>query len=291
MRDRECDMDAGGMTAQFEAERPRLLLMARRMLQSDADAEDALQDVWLRANRSDLTTIANFPAWLTTVLARICIDTLRMRRSRREDYIEGFEESTEMETIGTEEKLALAEAAQQAMAMVFETLGPAERVAFIMHDVFDFDFDEVARVLGRSTVATRQLASRARRRIRDASPNASDLRAHRRVAAEYLEATRDGDLHQILALLDPAVVLFVRGNPAEPIARGQNQVATKALSYRKRADVARLALADGGLAIATFADGAANGLLLLTISAERITLLELIFDSAAIARVDVAILD
>src|ERR1044071_1875396 len=142
-------MDAEQMTEQFKAERPRLVLMARRMLQSPADADDALQNVWLRANHTDLSVIVNFPGWLTTALARTCIDILRMRRSRREEDIEEFEESMESDTIGVDEKLALAEAAQQAMAMVFETLAPAERVAFVMHDVFDLDFEAIARMLGR----------------------------------------------------------------------------------------------------------------------------------------------
>jgi len=200
-----------GLAAQFEAERPHLWAVAYRMLGSRPEAEDAVQEGWLHFSRSDEIGIGNLRGWLTTVVARICLDMLRSRKSRREEPIglvapepggEG------QDRIDPEEEMELADSVGQALLIVLDTLSPAERLAFVLHDLFDVPFNEIAPIVGRSETAARKLASRARRRVREAGRGKeADHPGGREVVDAFLKASREGDFDALLTLLDPDVVL------------------------------------------------------------------------------------
>jgi RNA polymerase sigma-70 factor (ECF subfamily) len=191
------------LAGRFEAERPRLWAVAYRMLGSTSDAEDAVQECWLRLNGTDADAIESLPAWLTTVTSRICLNVLRAR-SRQDDDVTTDESASD--ELGPEGEVVLADTLHSALIVVLDELSPAERIAFILHDVFEVPFDEVAQVLERSPAATRQLASRARRRVREA-PQDSPSRSHgREVVTAFLAASRGGDMSTLLSLLDEDAV-------------------------------------------------------------------------------------
>jgi RNA polymerase sigma factor (sigma-70 family) len=196
---------------QFEAERPRLRAVAYRMLGSLSEAEDAVQEVWLHLSRSDTSTVSNLGGWLTTVAARVCLNLLQARKARREESLEASAQDliTSREgSIDPEQEALLADSVGLALLVILDTLTPAERLAFVLHDIFEMPFDEVARVVERSEPATRQLASRARRRVREAtSGQDTDLATKRAVVDAFFAASRDGDFTALLTLLDPDVVL------------------------------------------------------------------------------------
>src|SRR6185312_16376270 len=198
-------MDEKNLAARFEADRPHLTRIAYRMLGSLAEAEDAVQEAWLRLSRAETGEVDNLTGWLTTVVARLCLDMLRKRKSRREEPM-GPDTPEPAAPPDAERERELADAVGLAMLIVLEALEPAERIAFVLHDMFDLPFDEIAPVLGRTTVATRQLASRARRRVRGA-PKTEDTRADQAVVDAFLAAAREGDFERLLTALDPQVVL------------------------------------------------------------------------------------
>jgi RNA polymerase sigma-70 factor (ECF subfamily) len=247
----------GSIDERFEDERPRLISIATRMLGSASEADDVVQEAWLRLRSIEATTIEDVGAWTTTVVARICLDHLRARTRRREDPID---EAVALEAASDDpEDVALtADGVGVAMSVVLETLAPGERVAFVLYDVFGVPFEEVATVLGRSPVAARQLASRARRRVRGGSATAvaGDVAERRRVVEAFLAASRGGDLGALVALLDPDVVLrsdaaaTELGSPAEVV--GADGVAA---TFAGRAQAARLADVDGEPAL-VWAQGA-----------------------------------
>jgi RNA polymerase sigma-70 factor (ECF subfamily) len=199
------------LAAQFEAQRPHLRAVAYRMLGSRSEAEDAVQEGWLHLSRSDQTGIENLRGWLTTVVARICLDMLRSRNSRREEPAglvapEGGVDSHDR--IDPEEEMELSDSVGQALLIVLDTLSPAERLAFVLHDVFDMPFNEIAPIVGRSAAAAKKLASRARRRVREAArEKEADHPGDREVVDAFLKASREGDFEALLTLLDPDVVL------------------------------------------------------------------------------------
>ena len=241
-------MDERNLAERFQADRPRLTQLAYRMLGSLAEAEDAVQDAWLRLSRSDSDEVGNLSGWLTTVVARICLDSLRRRKSRREEPA-GPDTPEPAVAAEADRERELADSVGLAMLIVLEALDPAERVAFVLHDMFDLPFDEIASVLGRSTVATRQLASRARRRVRSA-PRAADVRADRSVVEAFLTAAREGNFEALLSVLDPQVVL--RADDAAIRLGGPRQLsgsAAVAKAFQGRAQAGRFILADGGPAI------------------------------------------
>jgi RNA polymerase sigma factor (sigma-70 family) len=205
--------DVEHVTEQFEANRRHLRAVAFRMLGSNAEADDAVQEAWLRLNRSDVTAVENLSGWLTTVVARICLDMLRSRRARSEEP-----ELTDEELLSgaedPESEVVVAESVGLAMMAVLQHLSPAERVAFVLHDVFDVSFDEIASVVDRSSTATRKLASRARQRVRRAldGGESEDLASLGHVVEAFFKASREGDFQALLALLDPSVML--RGDEA-----------------------------------------------------------------------------
>src|SRR5881397_257739 len=211
------------LAQEFEMNRSHLQSVAHRMLGSASEADDAVQEAWLRLSRSDTSYIDNMRAWLTTVVARVCLDMLRSRKSRREEPLDtGLPEpiASSEAVINPEHEAVLADSVGLALLVVLETLTPAERLAFVLHDVFAVPFGEIAGVLGGTPVAARQLASRARRRIRDAGPEPdADLAVQRPVVDAFLAAARSGDFEALLRVLDPDVVLRSDGGGVGPLAR------------------------------------------------------------------------
>src|SRR5919109_443572 len=201
-------MDGGWLAERFEADRARLQAVAYRLLGSASEADDAVQEAWLRLSRSDTSEVENLSGWLTTVVARVCLDMLRSRRSRREEPL-ALDGEFISHAADPEREAMLAESVGLAMLAVLQRLAPAERVAFVLHDVFGVSFEEIAGVVGRSPVAARQLASRGRRRVHGASEDGrtADVARQRDIVEAFLRAARTGDFQQLLAVLDPDVAL------------------------------------------------------------------------------------
>jgi RNA polymerase sigma-70 factor, ECF subfamily len=241
--------DREWLAEQFEGHRPRLRSVAYRMLGSLSEAEDAVQESWLRLSRTDASAVENLGGWLTTVTGRVCLDLLRARRARREDAVGQWlpEPIVAVDEDGDPEREALlADSVGLALLVVLETLTPAERLAFVLHDMFAVPFDEIAPVVGRTPEATRQLASRARRRVRGAAPVPDpDLARQREVVDAFLAASRAGDFDALVAVLDPDVVFRIdRGRPR--VVEGAEAVARTVLARGSRfAPQARPALVNG----------------------------------------------
>jgi RNA polymerase sigma factor (sigma-70 family) len=290
-------------TEEFEQYRPRLKAVASRMLGSSADAEDAVQETWLRFHRADTGEVRDLNAWLTTVVARVCLNMLQARRSRPEvpldpDLAEAEPSGAQPGGIGPdpEQEAVLADSVGLALLVVLDTLSPAQRVALVLHDMFGVSFEEIAPILGRTAVATRQLASRARRQVREpGEPGGPDGPAARVRQAEvvdaFLAAARRGDFQALLAVLDPEVVL--RADPtaatlgAPALATGADPVA----KLLRRARRARAVFADGRPAAAWIRAGQLQVLYRLTVRGDRITAVDLVADPAALAALDLVILD
>jgi len=276
----------------FEANRSHLRRVAYRMLGSAAEADDAVQEAWLRLSRSDTSEIANLGGWLTTVVARICLDMLRSRNARKEETLDERTPEPAAPSAAEQEAL-LADSVGLALLVVLQALTPAERIAFVLHDMFDLPFDEIAPVVGRSPDAARQLASRARRRVRGAPaiPEAEVAR-QRAVVDAFLAASRGGDLQALLGLLDPDVVVradaaAVRlGDTAE--LRGAAAVAQK---FKGRAQRARTVLVDGRVGVVVAPRGKLLLVLLPVIADGRIVEIEAVADPARLAAFELAVLD
>ncbi|MGZ9721878.1 sigma-70 family RNA polymerase sigma factor [Rhizobium miluonense] len=238
----------------FEANRPHLRAVAYRMLGSRTEAEDAVQETWLRLVRSDTSDIENLSGWLTTVTARICLDLLRARKSRREEPLTiHVPEPMVVHEAGNgtdpEQDALLADSVGLALLVVLEKLNPAERLAFVLHDMFDVSFDDIAPIVGRTTVATRQLASRARRRVQDTPPTTEvDLTRQRHVVDAFLTASRVGDMQALLAVLDPEAIFRPDAVAAHMGSVGEIQGRTAvAATFNGRAQAARPAVIDGAV--------------------------------------------
>jgi RNA polymerase sigma-70 factor, ECF subfamily len=235
----------------FGANRRHMKAVAYRMLGSTAEAEDAVQEAWLRFSRADVSEVGNPGGWLTTVVARICLDMLRSRKSRREEPLEAREaEPIIVGGADPEQEMLMADSVGLALLVVLQKLAPAERIAFVLHDMFDLSFDEIAPVVGRSKAATRQLASRARRRVRgtDRLPEA-ELSENRRIVDAFLTASRAGDFEGLMAVLDPDVVV---GGDAAALRLGAGRLRgaeAVARAFVGRAQAARAALVDGTVGI------------------------------------------
>ena len=277
-------MDRNKILAQeFEAQRPHLRAVAFRMLGSLAEADDAVQEAWLRLQSFQAGKIENPAAWLTTVVARICLDMLRTRKSRREEPLETEGRILPRAKADPEQEALLAEAVGLALLVVLTRLDPAERIAFVLHDMFALPFEDIAPILDRSVEAARQLASRARRRVQGGEPPAGELPKKRAVIEAFLTASRANDLGALVAVLDPDVVLRSDaaaarlGSPSE--LRGADQVARM---FAGRATAARVALIDGAVGAIV----APNGKLLLVLTATvedgRITEISAIADRAVL---------
>ncbi|MBA2396775.1 MAG: sigma-70 family RNA polymerase sigma factor [Ktedonobacteraceae bacterium] len=284
------------LAEQFETYRTHLWAVAYRMLGNFSEAEDAVQESWLHLNRADVSGVENLGGWLTTVVARVCLDMLRSRNSRREEPLDVHEpdliKSSEDE-IDPEQAALLADALGLALLVVLDTLNPAERLAFVLHDLFAVPFDEIAPIVGRSPTAARQLASRARRRVQGAitAPDA-DLIRQREVVTAFLAASRDGDFAALLALLDPDVIfrhdLTVVPVGAAPEVRGADSVARQ---FSGRAQGARPALVNGTVGIVVAGHRRLFLALNLTITRGKIVEINVVADPERLRQLDVAILD
>lgn len=284
------------LTAAFEEHRAHLRAVAYRLLGSMTDADDAVQDTWLRLSRADATEVENLGGWLTTVVARVALNMLRSRRYRREEPIGDSGTEGAVGARDPELEAVLADSVGLALLVVLDTLTPAERLAFVLHDLFAMPFAEVANVLGRSTDATRQLASRARRRVR-ATPSpdhASDLARQWEVASAFLAASRGGDFTALIAVLDSDVVLTgdAASSPSgRPVTlRGAETVARGAVMSGGRAESSQLALVDGAVGILYAPAGQLQVVLALTVSGSRISGIDVITDPDRLRRLDLALL-
>jgi RNA polymerase sigma factor (sigma-70 family) len=280
------------LAEQFEANRARLRAVAYRMLGSTSEVDDAVQEAWLRLSRSDTSDVANLAGWLTTVVARVCLDMLRARKSRREQPM-GPDVPEPAASPESERDAEMADSVGAALLVVLETLAPAERLAFVLHDMFAVPFEEIAPIIGRTPAAARQLASRARRRVQGTPVVAdADLSRQRKVVDAFLAASRGGDFEALLAVLDPDVVFradhaAVRLGALAEI-RGAAAVAE---TFKGRAQGAKPALVDGALALTVIMGGQLRIVLRLTLRADRIAEVEAIADAERIGRFDVRMFD
>jgi RNA polymerase sigma-70 factor (ECF subfamily) len=282
----------------FEEQRPRLRGVAYRMLGSLTEADDAVQEAWLRLSRSDADAIENLGAWLTTVVARVSLNMLRSRQARREEPMgPHVPEPIIDRTDGTdpEHEALLGDAVGLALLVVLETLSPPERLAFVLHDLFAVPFDEIASILDRSPDAARQLASRARRRVR-AEPTApdTDLDGQRAVAEAFMAASRDGDFDALVAILDPDVVVRADAGPGAPEtreARGAETVAAQALGFARLDLEVRLARVNGAIGAVTFRDGKPFSVSSITVRGSKIVAMHFLADPARLARFDLSALE
>jgi RNA polymerase sigma factor (sigma-70 family) len=266
---------------QFEQHRAHLRSVAYRMLGTSAEAEDAVQEAWLRVSRADTDAVENMRGWLTTVVSRICLDMLRTRRARREeltgDWLPGFDVAPD-----PSEEALTADAVGVALLIVLDTLAPAERLAFVLHDMFGMPFEEIAPIVERNPAATRQLASRARRRVRGARPQqpSESLAQQREVVTAFLKASREGDFDGLLAVLDPEVVLRANRNdvgvPGEYAYEGAEAVAARVVARGTRfAHLARPILVNGRPGLATVQAGRVLAVLGFTVQNDRVRELDL----------------
>jgi len=282
-------MDEKNLAQQFEADRPHLTRVAYRMLGSLVEAEDAVQESWFRLSRDGADGIGNLSGWLTTVVARISLDMLRRRKTRREDPVDLRAIEPVAPDGHPDRERELADSVGLALLVVLEALEPAERIAFVLHDMFDLPFDEIAPIVGRSSVATRQLASRARRRIQGA-PKGEDVRAERKVVDAFLLASREGNFEALLTMLDPQVVL--RADEAAVRLGGPRQVsgsAAVAKLFQGRAQAGRFILADGAPAVLVAPNGRLLLVLGLTIRDGKIAAIEATADPDRLAKFNFAL--
>src|SRR6266704_3342855 len=262
------------LAEKFEANRAHLRAVAYRMLGTTSEVDDAVQETWLRLSRSDTSGVENLGGWLTTVVARVCLNMLQSRRSRREEPLDVHE--PRVEGGGPEHEAVLADSVGLALLVVLDTLAPAERLAFVLHDMFAVPFDDIAPIIERSPVAARQLASRARRRVQGVGQVLdTDLTRQRAIADAFLAAARNGDFDALLEALDPDVV--VRSNGAEAV-RGAAAVAGRAFPFTRIAQVTLPALINGAVGLVTAADGRPITLVAFTITGAKIVALDLIDD-------------
>jgi RNA polymerase sigma factor (sigma-70 family) len=282
----------------FEEHRTHLRAVAYRMLGSLSEADDALQEAWIRLGRSHARDIDNLSGWLTTVVARVCLDMLRTRKARREESLEGvrFPEPivSYEDRLDPEQEVLLADSVGLALLVVLDTLTPTERLAFVLHDMFGVPFDEIAPIVGRSSGAARQLASRARRRVQGAAVPDADLDRQRKVVDAFFAASRDGEFERLLAVLDPDVVL--RGDRDVPtgaptVFRGAERVAARALQFAHMAPFARPVLVNGAAGWVVAPHGRPFSVLGFTVVRDKIVEIDVVADPDRLVRLDVVPFD
>ena len=283
----------------FEQNRTRLRAVAYRMLGSFAEADDAVQEAWLRLSRSDADGVDNLSAWLTTVVARVCLNALRARNTRREEPIGVHVPDpviSRADGTSPEDEALLADSVGLALLVVLETLTPAERLAFVLHDMFDLPFDEIAPMVGRSPATARQLASRARRRVRGADVHTPDrdVARQREVVNAFFAAAHRGDFDGLVAVLDPDVVLRSDGGPARPdasmVLRGAAEVARRTLAIAHPAAPKHPVLVNGAAGVLVTLAGQPVALMGFTVSLGKITEIDAIADPDRLRRLDLAAL-
>ena len=297
--------DRDWLAQRFEEQRPHLRAVAYRMLGSTSEAEDAVQNAWLRVSRADVSAVENLRGWLTTVVARLSLDALRARKARRED-LSGVHLPDPIVTRagtspGPDDEVVLADSVGLALLVVLETLSPAERLAFVLHDMFGLPFEEIAPIVDRTPTATRKLASRARQRLRGEGAasalasrgTASPLRQRQLVDA-FLRAARDGDFEALVRILDPDVVVKADVGslplPAGrgPVTRGAEAVAAQALTFRALAGGARPATINGAPGFVVFSGGRAFAILGFSFGADQISEIDILLDPERLARLDLS---
>jgi RNA polymerase sigma factor (sigma-70 family) len=291
--------DNDWLAARFEEHRPHLRAAAYRMLGSVSEADDAVQEAWLRLSRADTSGVENLGGWLTTVVARVCLNMLRSRRTRREEplgvHIPEPIVSRE-DGVDPEHQALLADSVGLALLVVLETLGPAERLAFVLHDMFAVPFDEIAPIVGRSPAATRQLASRARRRVQgEAKAPDADPATQRTVVNAFLTAAHEGDFDALVAVLDPDVVLRADGGAARPDAtvevHGARAVAERALMFARLHEYVRPALVNGVAGVVVAPGGQPFSVMAFTVAGGRIVAIDALADPERLSRLDLTMLD
>ena len=284
------------LAEQFEAKRVHLRGVAYRMLGSLSEAEDAVQESWLRLSRSNTDEVENLGGWLTTVTARVCLDMLRSRKTRREDSLETYVPDpivSREDPHDPEQEALLADSVGLALLVVLEMLEPAERLALVLHDMFALPFDEIAPVVGRSSQAARQLASRARRRVQGTSPVPDADRAQQRwVVDAFMAASRDGDFDALVAVLDPDVLLRVdygvNGPFPSKLVRGAANVAKNALLFSRFAPTARRVLVNGSVGIFNAPNGIPMAIMGFTIAGGKVIEIDILADPERLCELDVS---
>jgi RNA polymerase sigma-70 factor (ECF subfamily) len=289
--------DKEWLARQFEEQRPHLRAVAYRMLGSLSEADDAVQDAWLRLSRADTSEVENLAGWLTTVVARVSLNMLRSRKTRREQPLEVHVPDPIVDAAdGTnpEHEALLADSVGLALLVVLETLTPPERLAFVLHDMFAVPFDEIATILERSPEAARQLASRGRRRVRGSTPVPdADLGAQWEVVEAFLAAARDGDFEALVAVLDPDVVLRADGGLAgiSRQVQGAETVASQAVMWSRVDLTIRRALVNGAAGLVSLRDGRPFSVGAFTVRGGKIVEFDILVDPERLAKLDLTILD
>jgi RNA polymerase sigma-70 factor, ECF subfamily len=282
------------LAERFEEHRPRLRSVAYRMLGSASEADDAVQEAWLRLNRTDAGEIENLAAWLTTVVARVCLNMLRSRESRREESLDVHVPDpiiTPVETAGPEQEAVLADSVGLALLVVLEMLTPPERMSFVLHDMFAVPFEEIAPIIEKTPAATRQLASRARRRVQSEAPAPDpDLSRQRKVVDAFFAASRNGDLDALVAVLDPDVVLRSDAGKGRPrlnmVLRGAASVARQAFTASRLSPFVHPALINGAAGVVVAARGRPMFVMAFTVTGGRIVAIDVLADPDRLARID-----
>ncbi|WP_457031163.1 RNA polymerase sigma factor SigJ [Kitasatospora sp. P5_F3] len=287
------------LIARFEEHRPHLRAVAYRMLGSLSEADDAVQEGWLRLNRTDTSEVENLGGWLTTVVARVCLNMLRSREQRREDPLElriPDPVISNQRGIDPEQEVLLADSVGLALLVVLESLGPDERIAFVLHDMFAVPFDEIAPMLDKSTAAVRQLASRARRKVQDKAPAPDpDLSRQRLVVDAFFAASRDGRFDALVAVLHPDVVLRSDGGTLRArqnvVLHGAETVASQAVTFAKLAPFALPALINGAAGAAVVVNGKLVSVMAFTVVDGRAVAIDVIVDPDRLGRLDISALE
>jgi len=287
------------LAERFEAHRPHLRAVAYRMLGSLAEAEDAVQEVWLRLSRSGTEDVENLGGWMTTIVARVCLNVLRSRQVRREESLDAHVPDpviSRADGVDPEHEALLADSVGLALYVVLDTLAPAERLAFVLHDMFDVPFDEIAPMVGRSPDAARQLASRARRRVRGSAPVPdADVTRQRELVNAFFAAARRGDFEALVAVLDPDAVMRSDGGAARPglsqVVRGARAIAGRAITFAQPSAVLRPALVNGAAGVVVTLGQQPMSVMGFTVTDGKIVEIDVVADPDRLRQLDLAVLD
>jgi len=286
------------LAERFETDRPRLEAVAFRMLGSSGEAEDAVQEAWFRLAASDTARIDNMSGWLTTVVGRVCLDQLRRRKSRAEQPMPDYEtEPTALPgpadvEADPESAAVIADSVSLALLVVLETLEPAERLAFVLHDMFGVPFDDIAQIVDRTPTAARKLASRARARVRGTDvPQRQEVSKQRSVVEAFLAAARGGDFEALVSVLDPEITLRTDAAEVGQIIRGATQIAGGAMTFAAMASAAQLVLADGKIGVISSLPNAPTRVLVFTVEGDRIIAMEGVTDPDRVRGMELTLLD
>jgi RNA polymerase sigma-70 factor, ECF subfamily len=286
------------LAEQFEAHRSHVRAVAYRMLGSVSEAEDAVQEAWIRLSRTDVSAVENLRAWLTTVVGRVCLDILRTRTSRREDPLDTHVPDPVITRVNEnpESDAVLADSVGLALVVVLEKLEPAERLAFVLHDVFGMTFEEIAPIVDRSAVATRQLASRARRQVQGQAPSSeTDLRTQRNVVDAFLAAVQEGNFEALVHVLDPDIVLRADGGAAKGMSRfvrGAQAVMAQASAFSKLGLSNQVVLVNGNIGVVSrLPDGRVLSVIAFTVANSKVVEMDILADADRLSRLDLSAIE